>query len=186
MAAPLVTVTIKETGLEHLADVQTMAQAEAEIIETGVDILEPLARSEAPHKTGRGARFIRGFVERQGNGHLIGRIAPIGRGFYLRILATGFKAHEIAPTRFVSRRGRARNPARIRMGLKDRAGRAVSLAARGGFRALRIPGIGFRRRAMIPARGPDPFLERAARTGAPRVTAAADQIIVRHLGGRAA
>jgi hypothetical protein len=157
---------IKISGLLQYADPQLMRRAETLMIEHAVEITEPIARSEAPSRTGRGKSFIIGLVDQHGP-HPVGRIYPTGKAFYLRILSTGAKAHEIRPFRFRSRSKsktamRAQGPGR----------------ARGAIGALRFTIGGqmlFRRFAMIPALPPNPFMDRAAVRATPAIGVAAER-----------
>jgi hypothetical protein len=162
----LSSIKISTSGLAQLADPQLMRRAETLMIERAVEITEPMARSEAPSRTGMGKSFIIGIVDQHGP-HPIGRIYPTGKGFYLRILSTGARAHEIRPVRFRSQRKskaamRAQGPGR----------------ARGALSALRFTIGGqmlFRPFAMIPALRPNPFLERAAVRATPAIAAESDR-----------
>src|SRR5262245_29189772 len=170
----MITVVFNASDLAHLADPALIAQAEARMIERGVEILQPIARDEAPMRTGRGRKQILGTIERRG-GHLVGRVHA-GKAFYLRILAVGAKWDQaIRPFRYAqTRRGglslRARRAAKS-LGPGRAFGAARALRFRIGGRLL------FRPFVHHPALRPDPWLERAARAGESRVGAAADAVV---------
>lgn len=164
----MVTVRIDSSDLQVLTDPQLIARAEARMLERGVDILQPLARAEAPTRSGRGKAGILGVVERVGS-RLVGRVHA-GKAYWLRILATGQKAHEIRPFRFRRSSRKARTAARA-LG----PGRA-----RGAIRSLRFQLGGqvlFRGSVQHPGLKPDPFFERAAKRGESQVIVAAEQVV---------
>lgn len=167
----MVTVHFTTRDLGALADPSLIARAEAQMIEAGVDVLQPLARDEVPRRTGKGAGAILGVVERRG-GKPVGRVHA-GKAFYLRILATGAKPHAIAPYRYKSKR-KSRTAARA-------LGPGV---ARGAVGALRFKIAGayiFRARVEHPGLKPDNFFERAARRGEAAVGNAAELVVQRAL-----
>jgi hypothetical protein len=164
----MLSIEVTTTGLAQYADPSLISRAERLMIERAVEITEPIARSEAPSRTGRGKSFIIGVVDQHG-AHPIGRIYPTGKAFYLRILSTGARAHEIRPFRFRSaskskQAMRAQGPGK----------------ARGGLGALRFTIGGqmlFRRFAMIPALPPNPFLTRAAQRAEPWIQREAELVL---------
>lgn len=169
----MVRVTLHAEDLKRLADPHLIEHAEAGMIESAVHVLQPIARAEAPSRTGRGRGSILGVVERRG-GKVSGRVHA-GKAFYLRILASGtYKkpgGYSIEPRRFKSKT-KAR-----------RAARALGPAsATGALRALRFKVGGaylFRARAMHPGLQPDDFFARAAARGESAVSAAADLVAQR-------
>lgn len=94
--------------IERLGDLKVMSQVERTMVRAATRIFVPLARAEAPSRSGAGRRLIRSTVFRAGP-NWIGRVYA-GKAFWLRILATGTVAYQI-----MTRRARAgRRPAALR------------------------------------------------------------------------
>ena len=168
----MITVRFDTSDLKKLADPQLIQRAEVGMIEAGVDILQPIARDEAPRRTGRGRGQILGSVDRKA-GHPVGRVHA-GKAFYLRILSVGAKPHAIEPFRFKSKT-KARKAARS-FGPGN---------ARGAIGVLRFKlgggGYLFRGRVQHPGLKPDDFFARAALRGEGPVGHAAEAVAQRAL-----
>lgn len=170
----MVTVRFNADDLKALADPALISRAELEMIDSGVDVLVPITRSEAPSRTGRGRAQITGRTYAGAKPY--GRVWA-GKAFYYTILARGtYKkpgGYPIAPRRFKSKT-KAR-----------RAARALGPAsASGALSALRFKIGGaylFRSRAMHPGLRADDFFARAALRGESAVSAAADHVAQRAL-----
>jgi hypothetical protein len=141
--------------------------AERELVQTGVEILTPLARQEAPVKTGAGAGQIHGYIDSQRVGH----IRPSGKAFYLAILAVGARPHEIYPRTEGLARGRDPFVGRlVGPGYTPRLRKKTLRFAVGGQ-------VFFRRRVRHRGLRPNPWLDRAAIAGDMPVAQAAHKII---------
>lgn len=156
MAKPLVSVTVNADAVKRLANPAIVRELASEIAERGVEIVTPIARDEAPRRTGKSAATITGSVQTI-NGIPTGVIKPGRKGFALRILATGRKASTISPR---NRRG-SRGRGRPRKGVRTRRP-ALLIPGRGG-------GVFFRYAVNVPALAPDPWPERVANLAEPKL-----------------
>jgi hypothetical protein len=166
--AALISVHMKLDAVTRLLMDRAKAEtAERELVQAGVEILTPLARQEAPVKTGAGAGQIHGFIDSRGVGH----IRPSGKAFYLAILAVGAKPHEIYPRTEGLARGRDPFVGRlVGPGYTPRLRKKTLRFAVGGQ-------MFFRRRVRHRGLRPNPFLDRAAIAGDMPVAQAAHKIL---------
>jgi hypothetical protein len=176
MAEPRVEVEVNTDELHTLMDPALHAETERRIVRRALDIVVPLARREAPRRTGRSQPWIRGLMDQEG-GRPIGWVRPVGLGFYLRYQQTGTKsrAEPIVPFRYQkNRRGLVKT-------FEPEAPYApVEARTRGAFRALRFK-IGGETlfRGSVKHRGvrPNPFLDRAAVAAEPEIAVAVDELV---------
>jgi hypothetical protein len=166
----MVTVHFDTSDLKALADPQLIARAEAEMIDVGVDILVPITRREAPTRTGKGRGQITGSVF--SGAKRFGRV-HVGKAFYLRILATGAKAHSIGVFRYKSK-SKARKAARA-LGPGGARGSVQALRFSVGGEMLFRPGV------RHPGIKSNDFFERSARLGEAPVGRAAEAVAQRAL-----
>ncbi len=175
-SSPIVSVTVKTEGLKQLGDPALIQNAQRVMIQAAVDVFLPRAKGEAPRRTERSQAGIRGILDRV-ESEWVGRIRAMGPAWYLNILAKGAKPHPIAVFRAKSRRGRSQSPFAEFL---VPGGMVIQTRRRGSFRALRFSAGGqkiFRRGVSHPGARRNPWLDRAAASGAGAAGDAADRVL---------